>query len=83
MSVDDLEGSLWRMRMRYRSASTREKGRLLDEFCAVLRCHRTSAIRTLWQDAESARSRPGRPPVAGTVVMAPLEIIWEGKRIRL
>jgi hypothetical protein len=85
--VDDLDGYVRRMRTRYRQASKLEKGRILDEFCAVLCCHRKSAIRTLRRDPEGGPRRPGRPPVYGPEVIGALRTVWEasdhncGKRL--
>jgi hypothetical protein len=84
--VDDLDGYLERMRARYRTASKREKGRVLEELCGVLQCHRKSAIRKL-KGAESAHRRPGRPERYGPLVIEALAKLWEasdypcGKRL--
>lgn len=86
MSVDDLDGYLARMQARYRNSSKGEKGRILDELCGVLRCHRKSAIRKLWEPG-AAHPRPGRPQRYGLAVIDALRQLWEasdyccGKRL--
>ena len=51
------------LRERYREASRREKGRILDEFVAVANCHRKHAVRLLGRTGEESTGStmaPGR-----------------------
>ena len=51
------------LRERYREASRREKGRILDEFVAVAKCHRKHAVRPLGRAGEESTAiatAPGR-----------------------
>ena len=53
------------LRERYRSATRSEKGRILDEFVAVAKCHRKHAVRLL-RRAEEERAGSRRRPVGGS-----------------
>jgi hypothetical protein len=65
---------------RYREASKKEKGKILDEFCAVSGYERKYAIRRLarWRrrGRSSPRSRRGRRPVYGAEELVVLRAIW-------
>jgi hypothetical protein len=63
---------------RYRAASRREKGRILDEFCQVTGYHRKSALRRLNGRRPSAPRgrRRGRPLVYGPAMASALREIW-------
>jgi hypothetical protein len=64
---------------RYRAATRREKGRILDEFCQVTGCHRKSALRRLNGPPPGAtppRRRP-RAVTYGAEVIQALRVIWE------
>jgi hypothetical protein len=64
---------------RYRAATRREKGRILDEFCQVTGCHRKSALRRLNGPPPGAappRRRP-RAVTYGADVIHALRVIWE------
>ena len=66
------------MSARYHKASKGEKGRILDELCALTGWTRRHARRALAQ-AVSGRSRPPRPPrprTYGTDVLEPLRFVW-------
>src|SRR5262245_17215514 len=77
--VRDVDGYLDAVRARYRVASKRGKGRLLDEVCQTLACHRKSAIRRLRRGLTepTARRRRGRPPATNTLVDGALRAVWE------
>lgn len=64
------------MRQRYQGAGKEEKGRLLDEFCAVTGYHRKAAVRVLRRQQEG-RPRRGRPRRYGPAVAAALRPVWE------
>lgn len=65
------------VRPRYRAASKAEKGRLLDEFCAVTGYHRKAAVRLLGRAVLTPGRRRGRQRQYGTVVAAALKEVWE------
>lgn len=75
------------LRGRYRQASKREKGVLLDGFCAATGYHRKAAVRVLTAARPSRPPRRGRPPQYDDTVRAALEQVWEaadracGKRL--
>ena len=66
------------VRPRYLRAGKAEKGRMLDEFCAVYGCHRKHAIRLLARARPRPRRRPGPPVRYGQDLLAPLKAIWLG-----
>ena len=75
-------GSIWEyteaVRGRYRRASKKEKGRILDEFTNVIGCHRKSAIRLLKAKRRSdLRRRRGRSKEYGVDVVGVLRLAWE------
>jgi hypothetical protein len=58
------------VRGRYRRATRRDKGAMLDEFCRVTGYHRKAAIRLLGRPAgPRAPGRRGRPPRYGPEVV--------------
>ena len=63
---------------RYRGATRTEKGRILDEFCAITGYHRKYALRRLNGPASSAGRAPRRVRAAtyGPPVIAALTGIW-------
>jgi len=66
------------VRERYMRASKKEKGRVLDEFTAVVGCQRKSAIRLLRGRKQSwAGRRRGRPRRYGHEVAGVLKMAWE------
>jgi hypothetical protein len=65
------------LRQRYRAASRREKGHILDEYCRVTKSHRKSAIRALRARPAGGAARPGRPRRYGPELGAVLERLWE------
>ena len=78
------------LRERYREASRREKGRILDEFVAVAKCHRKHAVRLLGHPGEESTAvatGPGRR-VYDEAVREALVVLWEasdricGKRLK-
>ena len=75
---------------RYRAANRREKGRILDEFVAVAKCHRKYAVRLLGSSGEESAGvelSPGRR-VYDEAVREALVVLWEaadricGKRLK-
>lgn len=63
---------------RYRRARRPDKGRILDEFCAITRCHRKHALRVLNGPAPGAERPPRHRPVRyGPAVIEALRAIWE------
>jgi len=71
----------------YRTASRREKGRLLTEFCRITGRHRKSAVRLLRRRPRARPPRTGRPRHYGPEIVALLRTVWEasdylcGKRL--
>jgi hypothetical protein len=62
---------------RYRQARRADKGRILDEFCAVTGYHRKAAIRVLTGPAPgAARPAPRRPVKYAPPVIEALRQIW-------
>ena len=72
---------LQRIYQRYRDARNREKGRILDEFCANCGYHRKYAIRLLNgappENKPVRRPRRGRRVSYGAQVISILEAVWE------
>ena len=65
------------IQQRCRQASREEKGRILQEFCAVCRYHRKHAIRLLNQRKRGPTKRPGRKPVhCSEELLKALRRIW-------
>jgi len=74
LSVREYAASL---RPRYRLASRRDKGRLLDEFCRITTRDRKVAIRLLRRRPKRARRRAGRPRAYPRTLRPVLEQVWE------
>ena len=75
---------------RYRSAGRADKGRILDELCAVTGWHRKHAVRALASHvAISPEARRQRRPTYGAPIRDALVALWEasdricGKRLRI
>ena len=75
---------------RYRSAGRADKGRILDELCAVTGWHRKHAVRALASHiAISPEARRQRRPTYGATIRDALVALWEasdricGKRLRV
>ena len=64
------------LRVRYRGANKRERGRILDEYCRTTGCHRKAAIRRLRRAPSSAARAPGRPRRYGPELLPILERVW-------
>jgi len=65
------------IRQRYIQASRKEKGVILQEFCAVCDYHRKHAIRLLNRRRKRPRGRPGRRPVYhSTELLTALKRVW-------
>jgi len=74
---------------RYRSAGRADKGRILDELCAVTGWHRKHAVRALASHvAISPEARRHRRPTYGAKIRDALVALWEasdricGKRLK-
>jgi hypothetical protein len=67
------------VRPRYRTASKREKGRILDEFCQTTGLHRKAATRLLNQPGGARLHAPagGRPRRYGREALEALVQLWE------
>ncbi len=67
------------VRPRYRRASKREKGRILDEFCQTTGLHRKGAIRLLGRgrSLSPVPGKVGRPRRYGPEVTEALVEVWE------
>ena len=78
------------IRGRYREASKRDKGRMLDEFVAITGCHRKHAVRLLNQAGQdnSERPVPRGKRIYDEAVRQALIAVWEaadricGKRLK-
>lgn len=77
MTAAAIEEYLAAVATRYRAASKRRKGQLLDEMCATTGLHRKSVIRRLGRRPARARRRRGRPRRYGPEVAAALVPLWE------
>ena len=77
------------LRPRYRSAPGREKGRILDEFVAVMGYHRKHAIRVLNREAGPGRKERRVRRIYDEAVRQALVVLWEtsdrlcGKRLKV
>ncbi|MGH9461205.1 MAG: integrase catalytic domain-containing protein [Vicinamibacteria bacterium] len=78
------------LRQRYRESTKHEKGRILDEFVAVAKCHRKHAVRLLGQETGESEPRAaasGRR-IYDEAVREALVVVWEagdricGKRLK-
>jgi hypothetical protein len=66
------------LRPRYRKASKKEKGKMLDEFIQVTGFHRKAAIRLLNQESRfTYGKRRGRKHKYGSEVVEALKEVWE------
>ncbi len=72
-SIKEYVEALWE---RYRRASRREKGQMLDEFTQVTGYHRKAAIRLLRRDPRPPSRRRGRRRQYGLEVAAALQVVW-------
>ena len=77
------------IRNRYREASKKDKGRMLDEFVAISGCHRKHAVRLLRRGEEpTPRSVPEGQRIYDEAVREALTVVWEasdricGKRLK-
>ena len=77
------------IRNRYREASKKDKGRMLDEFVAIAGCHRKHAVRLLCQSEDAAvRTVPKGRRIYDEAVRQALIVVWEasdricGKRLK-
>src|SRR5690349_6221850 len=81
MKTTSRKDYLQRIFQRYRNAGSREKGHILDEFCANCGYHRKYAIRLLngAPPASKPVSRPRRRRKVsyGVQVISILEAVWE------
>src|SRR3979411_1093273 len=75
---------------RYRSAGRMDKGRILDELCAVTGWHRKHAVRALASHVRiSPEARGQRSPTYGATIRDALVALWEasdricGKRLKV
>src|SRR6202140_3557567 len=75
---------------RYRSAGRMDKGRILDELCAVTGWHRKHAVRALASRVRiSPEARRRREPTYGATIKDALVALWEasdricGKRLKV
>ena len=65
------------LRTRYVTATKKEKGRLLTEYCRTTGCHRKAAIRALRTSRAPSGRRPGRPPRYDISIRPVLQHLWE------
>lgn len=77
MSFKSKQEYLKRLRSRYRRASREDKGRMLDEACAMLAKHRKSVIRSLASEPSKGPRPAGRPPRYGPEVREVLMAVWK------
>jgi hypothetical protein len=78
MSIEQRKAATRQMARHYERASKKEKGRVLDELCALTWWTRRYAIRAL-ADAIPPSDRPPRPPrtrVYGPENWKPLRTVW-------
>ena len=66
------------IRSRYREASKKDKSRMLDEFVAIMGCHRKHAVRLLGQDDDAShRIVPRGRRIYDEAVREALTVVWE------
>ena len=65
------------VRARYIEADKQERGRILDEFCAVTGYHRKAACRVLRHPPTAMARRPGQRRRYGLAVLQVLKQVWE------
>ena len=66
------------IRSRYREAPKKDKSRMLDEFVAIVGCHRKHAVRLLGQGEDvSTRAVPRGRKVYDEAVREALTVVWE------
>ena len=77
------------IRNRYREASKKDKSRMLDEFVAMVGCHRKHAVRLLRQgDKPTGQTVPNGQRIYDEAVGEALTVVWEasdricGKRLK-
>ena len=77
------------IRNRYRGASKKDKSRMLDEFVAIVGCHRKHAVRLLRQgDKPTGQTVPKGQRIYDETVREALTVVWEasdricGKRLK-
>jgi hypothetical protein len=69
---------------RYRSAGRMDKGRILDELCAVTGWHRKHAVRALASHVRiSPEARRQRSPTYGATIRDALVALWESLMVDL
>ncbi len=89
LSMAERKAITKQMARRYKRASKSEKGRMLDELCALTRWTRRHARRSLLAalQAPAGRARRPRPRTYGQEVLGPLRLVWatlngpSGKRL--
>lgn len=79
MTNESIREYLADLRPRYKAASRKEKGVILDEFCKTTGYHRGSAKRALNRNPDQQKKkRRGRPPIyRGGALVSALLIVWE------
>ena len=65
------------LRERYRAATKRGRGQILDEYCRTTGCHRKAAIRRLGHASSRTGRPPGRPRRYGRELLPLLERVWQ------
>lgn len=78
LSMAERKAVTKQMARRYARAAKKEKGRMLDELCALTGWTRRHAVRVL-AEAIHPPERPARPPrprIYGPEVLEPLKVIW-------
>lgn len=78
LSMQERKAVTKQMAKRYQRSSKAEKGRMLDELCALTGWTRRHARRALVQAASPPvpAGKRGRPVIYGVEVIAPLRLIW-------
>lgn len=76
MSYRSRQDYLKTQRARYRRGTRAQKGRILDEGCALFGTHRKSLIRAFARPARASGTRRGPRPRYGPRVLVPLKVIW-------
>ncbi len=75
MTIDERRKYLYKMWERYRKASRKEKGRLLDEMEQVTGMHRKALIRTLTGRLSRKKRSRERGPIYGAIVVDTVRVI--------
>jgi len=77
MTINSKREYLHAIRLRYRTASKKAKGPILDEFCTICGYNRKYAIRLINKKSKKHKRKPGpKPMYQDKTMLVPLKRIW-------